>query len=373
MKILFTGGGSGGHVTPIISIVREIRKIHPEDNLKFYFLGPRDAFSQVLLSQEGIKVKHILSGKIRRHGNWKIFFKNLFDVLFKIPLGIIQSFFNIFFISPDLIFSRGGFGSIPVVIAGKLLFAPVFLHESDVAPGMANRFLSKFALEIFVSFPKTEYFPLKKMILVGNPVRKELLEGSEEEAKKLFKINSEKPAVLIVGGSQGAQRINYKILEVLPDLLENFEIIHQCGEKNFKSIRAEGRVVISQEQEKSYHLYPFLKEPELKQAYSIVSLIVSRAGSTSIFEIAAVAKPAVLIPLPEAAQNHQIRNAYAYAQSGAAIVIEESNFTSRFFLEKMKYLFSNPEELNRMTGKAKEFARPQAGKIIANYLVEYLK
>jgi len=131
-------------------------------------------------------------------------------------------------------------------------------------------------------------------------------------------------------------------------------------------------VVINENLGKSYHLYPFLKEPELRQAYAVCDIIISRAGSGSIFEIAAVGKPSFLIPLPEAAQNHQVKNAYAYQESGAAIVIEENNFTSRFFLERLKSLFNQPNELNKMTQAAKDFARPGAGRIIANYIVEYL-
>jgi len=265
---------------------------------------------------------------------------------------------------------------------------PIFLHESDIAPGVANKFLSGFALEIFASFPKTEYFSLKKIILVGNPIRKEILGGSEEEAKNLFKLssraaakgreedlsssNSIKPVILILGGSQGAQRINDEILEALPQLLENFGMIHQCGENNYKTIKAESEAIINKDSKPFYHLYPFLRESELRQAYLAADLIVSRAGSGSIFEIAAAGKPSVLVPLPEAAQNHQVKNAYAYQEAGACLVIEENNFTSHFFLERLKSLFADPEALKKMSEKAKEFSKPEAGWIIAHYLIEYL-
>ena len=376
MKILFTGGGTGGHVVPIIAIVREIRKIYLEKDLQFFFLGPKDEVSSTLLSQEGIKVKTILAGKIRRYISGKAFFQNFIDICIKIPIGILQSFFYIFFLSPDLIFSKGGFGSIPGVFAGKLLFVPIFLHESDTTPGFANKLLRGFALEIFASFPKTECFSLKKLILVGNPIRRELLKGSKEEAKSLFKLNSRatavKPVILILGGSQGAQRINDEILEILPRLLENFEVIHQCGKNNYATIKAELKLIINKDLEPFYHLYPFLKESELRQAYAAADLIVSRAGSGSIFEIAAVGKPSILIPLSESAQNHQVKNAYTYQESGACLVMEENNFTSHFFLEKLKSLFTDPEALKKMSEEAKGFSRPEAGWIIANYLVAYL-
>lgn len=370
MKILFTGGGTGGHIFPIIAIVRELRKISKE-KLEFFYIGPRDEFGEIFLSQEDIKPKWILAGKFRRYVNLKSIFENLIDLL-KIPIGIIQAFFYIFFLAPDLIFSKGGYGSIPAVISGWILRVPIFLHESDIFPGLANRFLSKFALEIFVSFPKTFYFPQEKMILVGNPIRREILEGSKEEGIEFFKLTGKKPVILILGGSQGAQRINDRVLEILNDLLENFEIIHQTGQKNFKEVEAEAEAILKKELKPFYHPFPFLKEEQLKRAYAVANLIVARAGSGTIFEIAAWGKPSILIPLPEAAQEHQLKNAYSFAQNGAAIVLEEENFTARFFLEKLKFLFSNPEKLKEMGQKAEDFSKPFAAKIIASYLYEFL-
>lgn len=371
MRIFFTGGGTGGHIFPIIAIVREIKKISKKE-IDFFYLGPKDKFSKIFLSQEGIKVKTIFAGKIRRYFTLKSFFQNLLDILFKIPVGILQSFFYIFVFAPDLIFSKGGFGSVPTIIAGWLLRVPIFLHESDAVPGMVNRFFAKLSLEIFVSFPRTLYFSPKKMLLVGNPIRKELLEGSKKEAKDFFKLSNEKPVVLILGGSQGSQRINDKILEILPEILKEFEIIHQTGEKNFQEIKTESEVILPPELEKFYHPFPFLNEEALKQAYAVSDLIVSRAGSGSIFEIAAVGKPSILIPLPEAAQNHQFKNAYTFARTGASIVLEEENFTPHFFLEKLRYLLSNFNELEKMSLSAKEFSKPLAAKIIANYILDYL-
>lgn len=373
MKILFTGGGTGGHIFPILAISREIRKIYQAEDIEFFYIGPEDEFSTILLSQEGIKVKTILAGKARRYLNWKSGLENFIDIFVKIPIGIFQAFFYIFFLAPDLVFSKGGYGSIPGVIASFLLRVPIFLHESDVAPGLANRFLSRLAGSIFVSFPKTEYFKPSKMILVGNPIRREMLETHEEEGREFFRLSDEKPVIFILGGSQGAQRINDKILEILPELLNDFEVMHQAGINNFKQVRAEAKVVISKDLEKYYHIFPFLKEEELKKAYKIADLIIARAGSGTIFEIAAFVKPSILIPLPEAAQNHQIKNAYAFAQGGATLVLEEENFTPRFFLEKLKYLFSHPEELEKMKKSAKEFSKPLAGQQIAQYLVSYLK
>lgn len=380
MKILFTGGGTGGHIFPIIAIAREIKKLQistPEQSktkLKLFYIGPRDPFGEIFLSQEGIKIKSISAGKFRRYLDADALVQNFIDIFFKIPIGIFQSFFYIFFLSPDLIFSKGGYGSLPPVLTGWILGVPIFLHESDVTPGLSNRILSRFSSLIFVSFPKTEYFPLSKTALVSNPIRRELLDGSVNEAKKVFKLRADKnrPLILILGGSQGAQRINDLILNILPQLLNDFEIIHQCGEKNFKQVRAEANVVIKKEQQEYYHLYPFLREGEIKHAYKACDLVISRSGSSSIFEISAFGKPSILVPLPESAQNHQAKNAQVYAKTGATLIIEEANLTPNFFLDRLNFLFSHPENLEKMKEEAIKFSRPEAAKKIAQNIVGYL-
>jgi len=276
------------------------------------------------------------------------------------------------FSRPHLIFSKGGFGSFPVTLAAFILRIPVFLHESDSVPGLANRICSKFSRKIFVSFEKTLYFPEKKMIFVGNPIRVDLLKADREEAKKYLKISGEKPVLLILGGSQGAQRINEKILEVLNQLLEIFEIIHQVGFANFEKIKTVTRFLIKEEFKKYYHLFPFLKEKELKMAYCLADLVVARAGAGTIFEIAALGKPSILIPLPEAAQNHQLKNAYYYAQKGAAIIIEEVNLTPGFFVGTLKNLILDKKRMEKMKEAAKSFAKPEAATKIAKEIISYL-
>lgn len=380
MKIVFTGGGSGGHLIPIIAIARQIKKIYPEyrkkktnsPELQFYFVGPEDKLGQAFLNSEKIKINNIFTGKFRRYFNPISILQNIFDIFVKVPIGIGQAFFYLFIISPDLVFSKGGYGAVPTVIAAKILLIPIFMHESDSAPGFTNKFLRKFALEIFTSFPKTENFSVKKLIAVGNPIREEVLSGNREKAKEIFNLSGQKPIILILGGSQGARRVNDKILEILPLLLDDFEIIHQCGQNNYQAIKKELPVIIKKDLEPYYHLYAFLKEEEMAQAYAAADLIISRAGSGSIFEIAAVGKPAILVPLPESAQDHQLKNSYAYQNIGAGLVMEENNFTPHFLLEKLKVLFKSPKKLKEMSDRAKRFSRPQAARIIAHYILEYI-
>ncbi len=373
MKILFTGGGTGGHIFPIIAIVREIRRICPKKDLRFFYLGPKDDFASIVLSQEGIKVKGLLAGKIRRYFTWKAILQNIVDILFKMPFGFLQAFGYIFFLNPDILFSKGGYGAFSSTISGWIFQIPIFLHESDIVPGLTNRFLSKLSLKVFTSFPKTEYFPKEKTLLVGNPIRREILEGTKEKAKQTFKLSGEKPIILILGGSQGAQRINDMLLAILPEILNDFELIHQAGERNFQQVKAEAATLLKESIKRYYHPFPFLKEEELRQAYAAADLIVSRAGSGTIFEIVALAKPSILVPLPEAAQNHQVRNAYALSTLRITLVMEEPNLTPRFFLEKLRYLFSHLKELEEMQKEAKKFARPEAAKKIAQYIIDYVK
>ncbi len=367
MEIVFTGGGTGGHIFPIIAVIREMKRNYPRQDMKLFYIGPKDDYSLALLGQENVAIKKILAGKLRRYFS----FKNLIDI-FKIPIGMLQAFFYLFFIAPDVVISKGGYGSFPIVVSARILHIPVFLHESDIIPGLVTKKTSKWAAEIFTSFPKTEFFPKEKIINLGNPVRMEILQGSKERAKEIFRLQDNKPLLLILGGSQGAQRLNDIILQILPEMLESFEIIHQTGQKNFSEIKAETDAILLKSSKKYYHPFPFLDEEYYKHALFACSLVISRAGSGTIFEIAANEKPSILIPLPHSAQNHQIKNAYAYSKSGSCQVIEQENLKPHFFLEKLKYLFSRPQDLEEMSINSKRFSRPKAAKIMASYLLEYL-
>jgi len=373
MKVVFTGGGTGGHIFPIIAVIRELKKSPMGSKIKFYYLGSKDKFGRELLKKENVKVRTIISGKIRRYGGISIF-QNFIDILFKIPLGIIQSFIYLFFINPDLVFSKGGYGSVPVVISAWFLRIPIFIHESDTVLGAANKLASKLCSEIFASFPlrESEKIPLKKVLIVGNPIREEILGGRREEATKFFNLQGGKPLIFIMEGSQGAERINDIILNILPKLLASFEVIHQCGENNIKEVKKEAEVMIDKNLERYYHLYSFLGEKGLKLAFAAADIIISRAGSGSIFEIAASGKPSILIPLPEAAQNHQIRNAYSFAKDGASIVIEEGVLKPYSFLQQIKNLAEDKKTMELMSKKAKEFAKPKAADIISQYILTYL-
>lgn len=363
MRILFTGGGTGGHLSPIAAVARQLKKSTQDKgvDLKLYYLGPSD-FVANFLEKEDIKIRTILAGKLRRYFS----FKTILDIL-KIPIGFLEAFWFVYIWMPDVVFSKGGYGSAPVVFTSWLYHIPVLIHESDAIPGLANRFGAKLAKRIALSFSSTKkYFPSRKTAVIGNPVRQELTQGSREEGREIFALKSDKPIILLMGGSQGAKAINEILFKLLSKLLEKYEIIHICGQKNYEKCKERVGLPLP----KTYHLYPFLEEEQLKYAYILASLIVSRASAASVFEIAALGKPSILIPLPTAASNHQRENAFEYAKSGATVVLEQANLTPHLFLTEISRILDNQELSQKMGEKAKGFFNPETNQKIAEELLE---
>lgn len=368
MKIVFTGGGTAGHILPILALIRAMEQLYAKEDLRLFYIGPKDSYSVGLLSKEGVTIKTIITGKVRRYFS----IKNFFD-LFKIPVGFLQALFWLFVLNPDMLLSKGGYGSFPAALSAKILRVPIFLHESDSVPGIVSKFTSRWALDTFTSFPKTEKFKKEKIIAVGNPTRPQLLGGNQQgEAKAIFNLKQGKPLIFIMGGSQGAMHINNIVLEILPELLDSFEVVHQTGRKHYSQVKAEAGVLVNKELKRFYHPIPFLNEAELKHVFAASKLVVSRAGSGAIFEIAVTGKPSVLIPLADSAQDHQVKNAYQFAKTGATEVLEQQNLKPHFFLEKIKYIASREDLLEKMSQAAKGFAKPKSAEIISTYLLEYL-
>ena len=367
MKIVFTGGGTMGHIFPLVSVARELKLAFPNPNLKLNYFGPKHPKGDAFLEDEGVKIKHILAGKIRRYFD----LKNFID-FFKTPIGILQAFCLLFFKWPDLIISTGGYGSFPVCLAGFLLRVPIILLEADVEPGLASKTIAKFSSQIFTAFPDTLYFSKQKTICLGNPIRRSLLEGSVQKAKMLFNLKGDKPVLLILGGSLGSRNINNLILEILLNLIKNFEIIHQAGEEKFGVVEMEAKAYLKDKQLLEYHCLPFLNEEQLKQGLSVADFVISRAGSGALFELASTGKPSLLIPLPNSAQNHQVKNAYKLADHGAAYVVEEENLKPNFFLQRFENIALNEETKKIMRQNALKFARPEAGFKIAKFVLEFL-
>lgn len=368
MRILFTGGGTGGHFTPILSVIRELKKIAEREHildLELFYMGPDD-FGENLLKQEDVITLRIMSGKLRRYFSWQ----NFIDP-FKLFLGMMQALWNVFLIIPDVVFSKGGYGSMPATVAAAIFRIPLIIHESDAVPGKVNEWSAKFAKRIGVAFPSAmSVFPPEKTAVVGIPVRKRILGGSAEESKTDLNILSELPVVGFIGGSQGAQKINETVLGVLKELTGEFEILHQVGEKNLEGVREDANVILAQGQKEHYHPFGFLDEARLREFYRSSDLIVSRASASVIFEIAAWGKPAILVPLKNSAQEHQKMNAYEYAATGAAYVIEEDNLTPHILLAEIEKVLAKPELMKKMSLAAQKFSRIDSAEIITREILK---
>ncbi|MDO8492918.1 MAG: UDP-N-acetylglucosamine--N-acetylmuramyl-(pentapeptide) pyrophosphoryl-undecaprenol N-acetylglucosamine transferase [bacterium] len=366
MKILFTGGVTGGHFYPIIAIAKEVNKVAKEEHAlppELYFMAPGPYDSRVLF-ENNITFVRAPAGKIRRYFS----IANFFD-LFKTAFGVIRAVFSVFSIYPDVIFGKGGHGSFPALLAGRIFRIPVIIHESDSAPGRVNSWAGKFAERIAVSYPEAaSYFPKDKAVWTGHPIREEIMQPIKEGAREFLKLEPLAPVILILGGSQGAEAVNNAVVDALPKLLNNYQIIHQTGEKNFKSVVETASVVLENHPHLSrYKPFSYLNELAMRMSSGLASLVVTRAGST-IFEVASWGTPAIVIPIGEEVSHDQTKNAFSYARSGAGIVIEEKNLTSHILEFQIDKLMQNKEELEKMSLAAKAFAKQDAAHKIAKVI-----
>lgn len=367
MKIVLTGGGTGGHFYPIIAVAEEINAIARKEKiaeLKMFYLAP-DVYNKKLLQNQGIEFRKIPAGKFRLY-----FSLRNFTDLFLTALGVIKALWVMFFIFPDAVFSKGSYVSFPVVVAARFYKIPIVIHESDRHPGRANMWAKKFAEKIAISYPGTsEFFPLEKTAFTGNPIRKNLREPLGRGAREYLKLEEQTPVILVIGGSQGSQLINKAIYRALGSLVEKYYVIHQVGEKNFKNAKLESELSLKNSPHKyRYMPFAYMEDQSLRMAAGIASLIISRAGS-SIFEIASWGVPSIIIPITNSHGDHQRKNAYSYARTGAALVIEEANLKEHVFLNTINLVMENREKREEMSKATELFRKPEAAHTIANSLI----
>lgn len=368
MKIVLTGGGSGGHFYPLIAITQSLRDVITERNLiqaKIYYLAPAPYNAGVLFDNE-IEFQKIYVGKIRRYFS----LQNIIDVVVTF-FGFFGAFFKLYRIFPDVVISKGGMMSLPVVYSAHILGIPIIIHESDSVPGRANIFAGKYATKIALAYPEAaSYFPKDKVAWTGNPLRKEILTPLKEGAREYLALEPEVPLIVIFGGSLGAKRINDCMLDSLLELLPKYQIIHQTGKLNFKEIDATSKVILGDNQYKSrYHPFDYLNELSLRMIGGVANLIVSRGGST-IFEIACWGVPSIIVPITDSNGDHQRKNSYNYARSGGAIVIDENNLTPEILATEIKDILESPERIKKMQDGAKAFAKTDASYIIAEQVID---
>ena len=367
MKIVFTGGGTGGHFYPLIAIAEALSDLIREEHLiapSLYFLAP-DPYDEKALFENGIAYVRIPAGKVRRYAS----VRNITDA-FTTVLGTISAILTLFRIYPDVVVSKGGYASVPTVFAAHLLRIPIVIHESDAKPGRANLLAAPWADKIAISFDSSAaFFPTKvqkRIARTGIPIRKALTRVETEGARQYLGLEQGVPTVVILGGSQGAVKINETVLSALPELVALANIIHQTGPANFQSVEAVSKVVLSGNPHASrYHPFNYLDQVSMQRAAGVADLVISRAGATSIAEIGLWKKPAILIPIPESVSHDQRTNAYAYARTGAAIVLEEENLASHLLVAEVKRLLDDHELAARMGKAAEGFTDPDAARILA--------
>lgn len=368
MKILFTGGGTGGHFYPIIAVAEAINDAVREHKLlepQLYYAAP-DPYDKELLLANNITFVPTAAGKMRRYFS----VLNLIDY-FKTGWGVMRSILRIFFLYPDVVFGKGGYASFPTLLAAKLFRIPVVIHESDSEPGRVNKWAGKFAVKVAVSFDSAAaFFPKDKVAHTGNPIRKTALVPAREGGHEFLKLKRELPVLLVTGGSQGAQALNDAVLDALPQLLQKYQIVHQCGEANIKDVTGRARIVMADSPLlERYKPYGYLNDLAMRMSAGVASLVISRAGST-IFEIASWGVPSILVPLPNSAEDHQVKNAFTYARVGACSVIDQNNLTPGLLVSEVDRILENEQTRHAMSNAARSFARADSAKLVATALID---
>lgn len=331
-----TGGGTAGHVTPNLALVPELKKLGYE----IKYIGSIQGIERTIIEKEGIEYFPIASGKLRRYFD----LKNFSDP-FKVLKGLFQAKKIIKREKPDIVFSKGGFVTVPVVIAAYLNKVPVIAHESDITPGLANRLAIPYCTKVCVTFPESvKHIKGNKAVLTGTPIRKELLEGSKIKGKKLCNFKDDKPVLLIIGGSLGSKIINEIVRKNLESILSTFNIIHICGKSNLDE-NLENRI--------GYTQFEYVNE-ELPHLMKAADLVISRAGANVIYELLALKKPNLLIPLSKkSSRGDQILNAASFEKSSYSLVLQEEEVTDKTLLEKLNYLYENRNSYINNMSKSK--------------------
>ena len=332
-KIVMTGGGTAGHVTPNIALMPALRS----EGYEISYIGSYEGIEKGLIEAQKVPYYGISSGKLRRYFD----VKNFSDP-FKVIKGYYQSIRLLKKIKPDVVFSKGGFVSVPVVLAAKHCKIPAIIHESDITPGLANKLAIPSATKVCCNFPETmKYLPEGKAVLTGSPIRQELLSGNKEAAREFCGLKDDKPVLMVIGGSLGAASVNENIRKILPDLLKEFQVIHLCGK---------GKMDESLEGTKGYVQYEYIKQ-ELADLFALADIVISRAGANAICELNALKKPNLLIPLSaNASRGDQILNARSFERQGFSMVLEEEEITENTLLNSIRELYQNRQSyINAMS------------------------
>lgn len=364
-RIVLVGGGSGGHFYPLIAVAeRLVDHIRAGEDIDLIYMGP-EPYDAEALFQSDVRFVHCPSGKQRKYFS----LLNFLDI-FKIIYGFFVAIIKLYMLYPDVILSKGSYTSVPVTVAGFLLRIPIVVHESDTKLGSANKLASKFARYIAISFEEVaDHLPKEKVALTGIPIRKQLLTDPIEPLAQLG-LPQDRPLIFVTGGSSGAERLNNLILETLDELLPDFTILHQVGTKHEEKMAQTAASLIQDiDLLEHYFVKGSLDQEDMNLALSAASLVISRAGTGTIYEIAYKGKPAILIPIPEGISHDQTTNAYAYARTGAATVLEEGNLEDGLLQAEIHRIIGDPATYSHMSAQARGFAKSDAAQSISATLL----
>jgi UDP-N-acetylglucosamine--N-acetylmuramyl-(pentapeptide) pyrophosphoryl-undecaprenol N-acetylglucosamine transferase len=353
-KIVLTGGGTAGHVTPNIALIPHLHSYHWE----IHYLGMKSGFERELLENiQDITFHPIDSGKLRRYVDWK----NISDI-YHILKGYFDSRTLLKSIQPDIVFSKGGYVSVPVVLAAHYLHIPVVIHESDLTPGLANKISARYASMICTSFPETvSLFSSNKAVYTGSPVRDFIKSGDPEKGRKLARFTSDKPVIVVLGGSQGSVFLNQLILDSFPALTRNYQILLVCGSTNKIDMPLQGN---------NYWIVTYLKE-EIADCLAMADLVISRAGANTLFELLALKKPSLLIPLSfQASRGDQVDNGRNFEKHGFSIVLDQQQVTPEKLIQTIQMALCN---LSLMTEEMANWETPDTIGLITSILEKLAK
>lgn len=327
--IVFTGGGTAGHVMPNLPLI----EVFIKEGWQVDYIGAAEGVEHRMIAQHSIPFHGISSGKLRRYLSWQ----NFIDP-FKIIKGIVQSWFLLRRLKPKVVFSKGGFVAVPVVFAAWLNRIPVVAHESDMTPGLANKLSFPFVKKICLTFEaaKHAFKDQSKIEVTGTPIREQIFKGDSRRGLALCQFKEDKPCLLMIGGSMGAQSLNSALRAALPELLQHYQVIHLCGK---------GKTESSLDGLEGYQQFEFA-DKELPDLFAAADVVISRAGANALYEILALAKPHILIPLPrKASRGDQIQNANYFKQQGISEVIDDEQLNAERLIQTIDLTMKNKEAL----------------------------
>lgn len=375
MRVLVSGGGTGGHIYPALAIATQLRTQHQAEIL---FLGSDDGLENEIVPAAGFRLATVKAGKLRRY----LSLKTITGVL-RVPLGMIQAFRIVRKFRPDAAFTSGGYVAVPAALATRLNGVPLLLHQQDVLPNLSNRLAAPLATRISVAFADSlPYFPARKTLVLGNPIRQSMLDvraTTPQQARTSLGFDAETPLLLVTGGSQGARHLNQVVCRALPQLLAHCQVLQISGKDLYNETRSLANSVLEvlKDQDEAlqqrYRLVPYLNA-EMPLAMQAADLVLCRSGASTLTELATLGKPSILVPLPPAiGSSPQEANAAMFGRKQAAMVILNDDLKPEILVDRVKSIFTSSTLLEAMSLAVSTFAKPEATQDIAKEIVKIAK